>query len=145
MSKLHYKDDYSTIDFDHLVPCVIHTTKGMAHHSDHYQQVHEKLLEVLNAQQNFYNRLHILLDNREAGPISSRDINYYRTNVIPLLRSRGVQHVALIPPQKTISNIILRELFKDIDDQNLTIKEFENRKEARRWLKTVSETVNFYG
>ncbi len=145
MGKLHYKDDYSTIDLDHIVPCIIHTSKGMAHHSEHYKQVHEKLLEVLNEQQTSYNRLHILVDNREAGPISSTDIDYYRTSVIPLLRSCGVQHVAFVLPQKMMSNIILRELFKNIEDQNLTVKEFENRKEARRWLKAVSSSVNFYG
>jgi len=138
MAKHYYRDDYSTIDFDHMVPCIIHKAKGMAHHSEHYQFVQERLAELLTSQLDLYNRLHMLIDSSEAGPISSRDIGYYRTTMLPLIHSKGVRYVAFIPPQKKIAGIILNELFKNNEYPNLIVKEFDTTKLARKWLKDIS-------
>jgi hypothetical protein len=137
MNKWLYNDGYSKIGFDEVVPCVVQVLTGTARNNEHYQQATGLSLEVLKEKSVEFNKLHVLLDGSQAGPITSSDIDYFRNSILPDMYSRGVRYVAFVPPEKKISGIILAEMFRNITFKNLTIKQFTDFSSARKWLKKL--------
>ena len=131
--KTFYEDQYASLTVVESVPCVKIKLSGFPHHSDHYQFVQCKLLEIIWNQINNFCRLHLLTDSTEAGLVLDEDITYYKTNIIPKLEEAGIRYHAIVLPSNFVARWIRNQTA--LSNRKLKVEYFEKLLDARRWLK----------
>lgn len=144
MEKVYYKDDYSTLAINEMMPCLFQKFKGTAHSSDHYKKVQDISIALVSEKLQHYKKLNMLIDSSEASSITEEDIEYYRNQVIPVLYNKGIRFIAYIPPSRRISRMIFSEVFSDLSLEKLVIQQFESAIEAKRWLRSLIKKNLYY-
>jgi stage II sporulation SpoAA-like protein len=133
---LFYQDEYATIELDESVPCVKMKLEGMPRHSEHYQQVQLKRLELMKDAMKRHRLLHMLTDSRTAGPVLEEDVQYFREKVMFEMEKAGVRYLAIVMP----SNVFTRMTIQDMTSNTnvMTVRYFDSIREAREWLRSKS-------
>src|SRR6476620_3326589 len=86
-----YQDEYATIDLDASIPCVRLIANGIPRYSEHYNFVQAKRLELIYREVKNFDRLHMLTDSRNAGPVLNEDVLHFRTDVMPAMEKAGIR------------------------------------------------------
>jgi hypothetical protein len=131
--KKFYEDQYASVSFVESVPCVKLTLSGVPHSSDHFQFVHNKVVEFINLEVDNYCKLHLLTDSTHSGVVLQEDIIFYQTNIIPALEKAGIRYHAIVLPQSILGKLILREV--SLSSKKLKVEFFNNVSGACKWLK----------
>lgn len=133
---LFYQDEYATLELDESVPCVRMKLNGMPRHSDHYQLIQRKRLELMREGMKRHKLLHMLTDSRTAGPVIEEDVQYFRDAILPEMEHAGVRYLAIVMP----SNVFTRMTIQDMTGNTglITVKYFDLIREAREWLRSKS-------
>jgi hypothetical protein len=136
MVKSFYHDHYATIELDDSIPCVKLTLTGIPSHSEHYQHVQQKRLELMHREVKNYPKLHMLTDSRTAGPVLDEDVDYFRNNVLPEMEKGGIRFLAIVMPKNKFTQLTI----KDMTDKTrvLSVRYFESVREARHWLRKMT-------
>jgi hypothetical protein len=136
MTKPFFKDDYATIALDDAVPCIQLTLTGMPRHSEHYQLVQQKRLELMKEEIKNYPKLHMLTDSRTAGPVLEEDVDYFKNYVLPEMERDGVRYLAIVMPSNKFTQLTIRDMTQD--SRVMTVKYFDALTDARKWLKKMT-------
>jgi hypothetical protein len=131
-----FKDAYASIELDDSIPCIRLTMDGVPRHSDHYRQVQEMRLNLLRQEIKNYPKLHLLTDSRTAGPVLDEDVAHFRLHVLPEIERVGVRYLAIVMPVSKFTQLTIREMTQHT--RILTIKYFESMREARLWLRKMT-------
>jgi len=131
-----YKDEYATLELDDSIPCVKLVLDGIPRHSEHYQFVQEKRLELIRQEIRNYPKLHMLTDSRTAGPVLDDDINYFRMRVMPEMERLGIRYLAVVMPPSKFTRLAIKEMEEGAEV--IKIRNFENIREARSWLRKMT-------
>jgi len=134
--KLHYLDEYATIELDESIPCIKLKLEGMPRSSDHYKLVQRKRMELMHQETRRHKLLHMLTDSRKAGPVLDEDVVYFRSEVLPEMEQAGVRFLAIVRPTSVFTRMTVQEMTQNA--RLLTVREFDSVREAREWLKSKS-------
>jgi hypothetical protein len=134
--KLHYMDEYATIELDESIPCIKLKLEGIPKSSAHYRLVQRKRVELLQQEAKRHKLLHMLTDSRKAGPVLNEDVEYFRTSVLPDMEQAGVRFLAIVRPKSIFTRMTVQEMTEDAS--LITVRIFESVREAREWLKSKS-------
>lgn len=136
MIKPFYKDDYATLALDDTIPCIQLTLNGIPRHSEHYQLVQRKRLELMNEEIKNYPKLHMLTDSRTAGPVLEEDVAYFKNFVLPEMERGGVRFLAIVMPSNKFTQLTIRDMTQD--SRVMMVKYFDSLTDARKWLKKMT-------
>jgi hypothetical protein len=131
-----YKDEYAILELDDSIPCIKLTLSGIPRHSEHYQHVQQKRLELLRREIRNYPKLHMLTDSRTAGPVLDDDIQYFKKNVLPEMEHIGVRYLAVVMPSNKFTRLSVFEMEEGAEV--LKVRNFESMREARSWLRKMT-------
>lgn len=136
MAKVFYQDEYAAIELDDSIPCVKLTLNGVPRHSEHYELVQKKRLELMHQEIRNYPKLHMLTDSRTAGPVLEEDVAHFKNQVLPEMEKAGIRYLAIVMPKSKFTQLTIR----DMTDQPpvMNIRLFESMREARHWLKKMT-------
>jgi hypothetical protein len=134
--KLHYLDEYATIELDESIPCIKLKLEGIPRSSDHYKLVQRKRMELMHQEAKRHKLLHMLTDSRKAGPVLDEDVDYFRTEVLPDMERAGVRFLAIVRPASVFTRMTVDEMTQNAG--LLTVRVFDSVREAREWLKSKS-------
>ncbi|HEX6224381.1 MAG TPA: hypothetical protein VFZ52_08225 [Chryseolinea sp.] len=136
MVKPFFKDEYATLELDDSIPCVKLTLAGIPRYSEHYQFVQQKRLELIQQEIGNYPKLHMLTDSRMAGPVLDEDINYFKTHVMPEMEKIGIRYLAVVMPSSKFTRLSIKEMEEGA--AVMKVRNFESIREARSWLKKMT-------
>jgi hypothetical protein len=136
MVQKFYEDEYAIIELDDTIPCVRLTLKGLPRHSEHYQLVQSKRLELMLREIKNYPKLHMLTDSRIAGPVLDEDVAHFRTNVLPSMEKAGIRFLAIVMPKNKFTQLTIKEMTEK--PKVMTIRYFVSMREARHWLRKMT-------
>lgn len=128
-----YEDQYAMVSFVESIPCIKVKISGVPHSSEHYQFVHSKLLEFINAERENYCRLHLLTDSTKAGIVLDEDISYYHMNVIPALEKAGIRYHAIVLPESSFARLFINR--DSMPTRRLKVEYFNTISGACKWLR----------
>ena len=131
--KKFYEDQYAMVSFVESIPCIKVKISGVPHSSEHYQFVHSKLLEFINAERDNYCRLHLLTDSTKAGIVLDEDMTYYRMNVIPAIEKAGIRYHAIVLPESSFARLFINE--NTLSTKKLQVEYFNTISGACKWLR----------
>ena len=131
--KKFYEDQYAMVSFVESIPCIKVKISGVPHSSEHYQFVHSKLLEFINAERDNYCRLHLLTDSTKAGIVLDEDMTYYRMNVIPAIEKAGIRYHAIVLPESLFARLFINE--NTLSTKKLQVEYFNTISGACKWLR----------
>lgn len=137
MIKPFFKDEYATIELDDSIPCVKLTLNGVPRHSEHYNLVQSKRIELVNREIGNYHKLHLLTDSRTAGPVLDEDVEHFKTHVLPAMENAGVRYLAIVMPSSKFTQLTIKEMTQHA--RVMTIRYFESMREARLWLRKIGD------
>lgn len=129
-----FKDEYATVELDESVPCIKLTLTGLPKHSEHYQSVQSKRLELMRREINNYPLLHMFTDSRLASPVLDEDVNYFKCVVLPQMEKAGIRYLAIVMPLSKFTWLTINEMTEAA--QSIEVKYFEQPEEATSWLRT---------
>jgi hypothetical protein len=135
-ANIYYEDEYAVVSFMDSIPCVKLKLTGIPICSDHFQLVYEKFLEKVNIERKNYFRLHMMTDCSKAGVISTEDVEFYRSTVLPEIVKAGVKYHAVVMPESLIGKLFMKEIVdcsKTI--RSLKIEFFKSAFSAYTWLR----------
>jgi hypothetical protein len=136
MVKPYYQDGYATIELDDSIPCIKLTLTGIPRHSEHYQLVQTKRMELMNREVKNYPKLHMLTDSRAAGPVLDEDVEYFKTSVLPEIERAGVRFLAIVMPKSKFTQLTIKDMTEKT--RVISIRYFESVREARHWLRKMT-------
>lgn len=136
MVKPFYKDDYATIELDDSIPCIRLTLEGIPRHSEHYQLIQTKRLELMHREIRNYPKLHMLTDSRTAGPVLDDDVNHFKTKVLPEMEKAGIRFLAIVMPSNKFTQLTIRDMTEDA--RQVKVRFFDSMREARYWLRKMT-------
>jgi len=139
MVKQYFKDDYATLELDDEIPCVRLTLRGVPRFSEHYQQIQLKRLELMHNELKNFEALHMLTDSRDAGPVLTDDVNFFKEQILPEMERAGIRYLAIIMPSGKFTRLTVKEMIADADTMQVEI--FKQMRDARVWLKSKSVVV----
>ncbi len=131
--KKFYEDQYAMVSFVESIPCIKVKISGVPHSSEHYQFVHSKLLEFINAERDNYCRLHLLTDSTKAGIVLDEDISYYQTNVVPAIERAGIRYHAIVLPENSFARLFINPI--TMSTKKLKVEYFNTISGACKWLR----------
>lgn len=131
-----FKDEYATIELDDSIPCVRLTLDGVPRHSDHYRQIQSKRLDLMHREIRNYPKLHMLTDSRTAGPVLDEDVAHFRLHVLTEMERAGIRCLAIVMPVSKFTQLTIREMTENT--RTLQVKYFESMREARLWLRKMT-------
>ena len=131
-----YKDEYATIELDDSIPCIRLTLNGMPRYSEHYHFVQSQRMELMYQEIKNYPKLHMLTDSRNAGPVLDEDVEHFKTIILPEMEKAGIRHLAIVMPSGKFTQYTIREMTEKT--RVLTVRYFESMREARLWLRKMS-------
>jgi hypothetical protein len=134
--RLHFMDEYATIELDETIPCIKLKLEGVPRSSDHYRLVQHKRMELMRQEAKRHKLLHMLTDSRKAGPVLDEDVEYFRTHVLPEMEQTGVRYLAIVRPKSLFTRMTVQEMTQNAG--LLTVRGFDSVREAREWLKSKS-------
>ena len=137
--KLHYLDEYATIELDESIPCIKLKLEGMPRSSDHYKLVQRKRMELMHQETKRHKLLHMLTDSRKAGPVLNADVEYFRSEVLPEMEKAGVRFLAIVRPTSVFTRMTVDEMTQNA--RLLSVRVFDSVREAREWLKSKSPAL----
>jgi hypothetical protein len=132
--KKFYQDQYASVTFVESVPCIKVKLNGVPQSSEHYQFVHNKLMDFISAGKKNYFRLHLLTDNSKAGLVLDEDINFYKMNVIPAIEEAGIRYHAIVLPENSFLRVILNQI--SLSTKKVKVEYFNSLTSASRWLRS---------
>lgn len=130
---IFYKDDYATIELDDSVPCVRLTLNGIPRHSEHYQLIQQKRLELMKLEIKNYPRLHMLTDSRNAGPVLDEDVAHFKNQVLPEMEKAGIRRLAIVMPANKFTRLTIKEMTET--SAVIAIRYCDSIREAKHWLR----------
>jgi hypothetical protein len=136
MVRPFYKDDYATIELDDSIPCIRLTLDGVPRYSEHYHLIQAKRMELMRQEVKNYPKLHMLTDSRTAGPVLDEDVDYFKNSVLPEIEKAGIRFLAIVMPSSKFTQLTIREMTQQT--RVLTVKYFESMREARLWLRKMT-------
>lgn len=131
--KKFYEDQYALVSFVESIPCIKVKLSGVPHSSEHYQYVHTKLLELIEAERDNYCRLHLLTDSSKAGIVLDEDMDYYRTSVIPAIEKAGIRYHAVVLPEGLLARMAIND--SPLSTRKLKVEFFNTVSGACKWLR----------
>jgi hypothetical protein len=131
--KKFYHDNYANVSLVDAVPCIKVKISGVAQSSDHYQQVHEQIIESVQSGKRDYFRLHLMTDNSKAGLMLEEDMEYYKNIVVPALEKSGIRYHAVVLPENHFLRIIHNQIFTST--HRLKVEFFNTLVGASKWLR----------
>lgn len=134
--RLHYMDEYATIELDESIPCIKLKLEGIPKSSEHYQLVQRKRLELMHQETKRHKLLHMLTDSRKAGPVLDEDVEHFRSFVLPEMEQAGVRYLAIVRPKSIFTRMTITEMTQNA--RLVTVRMFDSVREAREWLKSKS-------
>jgi hypothetical protein len=134
--KAFYQDEYATVDLDESIPCVRLIANGVPRYSEHYRYVQAKRLELIYREIKNFDRLHMLTDSRNAGPVLNEDVQHFRTSVMPAMRKAGIRFLAIVMPSNKFTRLTIKEMTEGTEI--ITVRCFELMRDARAWLRSKS-------
>jgi hypothetical protein len=108
--KKFYEDEYALVSFVESIPCIKVRLQGTPHSSEHYQHVHNKVVEFVFSEIENYCRLHLLTDCSKAGLVLEEDLEYYREQVIPAIERAGVRYHAVVLPESLFARLFIHQI-----------------------------------
>lgn len=136
MVKPFYKDDYATIELDDSIPCIRLTLNGIPRHSDHYNHIQAKRLELMNREIRNFPKLHMLTDSRTAGPVLDEDVYHFKMFILPAMERAGVRCLAIVLPTNRFTQLTIKEMTEST--RVMKVRYFESMREARHWLRRMT-------
>jgi len=136
MIRPFFKDDYATVELDDSIPCIQITLRGIPKHSEHYQLIQHKRLELMRLEIRNYPKLHMLTDSRTAGPVLEEDVQLFKSTVMPEMEKAGIRYLAIVMPTNKFTQLTIRDMTQD--SKSMTVRYFDSIQEARRWLKKMT-------
>jgi hypothetical protein len=134
--RLHFMDEYATIELDESIPCIKLKLEGVPRSSDHYRLIQDKRMELMRQEAKRHKLLHMLTDSRKAGPVLDEDVEYFRSHVLPEMDRAGVRYLAIVRPKSVFTRMTVQEMTQNAGQ--LTVRGFDSVREAREWLKSKS-------
>jgi len=131
-----FEDGYARVEFDPSIPCVKLTLDGVPRHSEHYQFVQRKRLELLNRESKKFGRVNLLTDSSTAGPVLDEDVMFFKQQVLPEMEKAGVRFLAIVMPESKFTQLTIREMTER--SRSITVRYFDSMREARTWLRDNS-------
>lgn len=124
-----YESPELRIDWDEQNQCVIMEWKGFVTGKTFRDSV-DKGLELL-----IEKRSHKwLADLSKMGVISQEDQKWADEDWFPRAVKAGIRYMAMIRPQKIISQMSVRNVISQVGDLKIETEYFENAKDAKAWL-----------
>jgi hypothetical protein len=136
MTKVYFKDDYATIEFDDSIPCIKLTLNGIPKSSEHYAEVQTRRLELMQQEVKNYPKVHMLTDSRTAGPVLEEDVSFFRDCVMPAMEKAGVKCLAIVMPKNKFTQLTIRDMTQNA--RAVTVRYFDSMREARNWLRKMT-------
>lgn len=131
--KKFFEDEYATLSFVESIPCVKLKITGVPHSSEHFQLVHEKVVEFIQSELENYCRLHLLTDNTKAGIVLEEDIQFYKDVIIPEIEKAGVRFHAIVLPESAFVRMVSSQT--QLSTKKLKVEYFNTVSGASKWLK----------
>lgn len=136
MVKPFFKDDYATVELDDSIPCIRLTLNGIPRHSEHYNLVQSKRLELMQQEVRNYPKLHMLTDSRTAGPVIEDDVLYFKSVVMPEMERAGIRYLAIVMPTNKFTQLTIRDMTQEVN--SMRVRYFDSMREARHWLRKMT-------
>ncbi len=134
--KPYYKDEYATLELDDSIPCIKLKLEGTPRYSEHYQFVQQKRLELIRQEIGNYPKLHMLTDSSAAGPVLDEDVQYFNSQIMPVMEKLGIRYLAVVMPNSKFTRLVIREMTQAV--RTMKIRHFESMREARSWLRKMT-------
>jgi hypothetical protein len=131
--KKFYEDQYAMVSFVESIPCIKVKFSGVPHSSEHYQFVHLKVLEFIQAETENYCRLHLLTDSTKAGLVLEEDLTYYKMTIIPAMEKAGIRYHAIVLPESLFGRIFIHQA--SLSTKKLKVEYFNTISGACKWLR----------
>jgi hypothetical protein len=93
-------------------------------------------MELMRQEVKNYPKLHMLTDSRTAGVILDEDVEYFKCSILPEIEKSGIRYLAIVMPSSKFTQLTIREMTQQT--RVLTIKYFESMREARLWLRKMT-------
>lgn len=117
------------IEYDPTSKCVIQTWRGFSG-SKNFRASLEKTIEVFKE----HDVTGIISNTQAAQVVSEGDAKWVTTHVNPILIEHGLQRIAFVLPKNSFAQWSVGNFFKNIIDQRLDAKYFDDISKAKTWI-----------
>jgi hypothetical protein len=131
--KNFYQDEYAVISFVESVPCIKIKITGVPHSSEHFQLVQRKIVEAVALEKDNYCRLHMLTDQSHAGIVLNEDMDFYKTEILPLIERAGIRYHAIVLPESNLVRNFINAI--SLSTKKLQVEYFNTTSGASKWLR----------
>lgn len=128
---LFYESPELRIDWDESGKCVVMEWKGFVT-GNSFRDAVDKGLELLIEKRGDK----WLADLSKMGVISQEDQKWADEDWFPRAVKAGIRYMAMIRPQKIISQMSVRNVINQIGDLKIETEYFEKPEDAKAWLRT---------
>jgi hypothetical protein len=115
------------------------TLIGIPKHSEHYQEIQRKRLELMWREIGKYPGLHMLTDSRLAGPVLDEDVLFFKSEVLPKMRDAGVRCLAIVMPSNKFTQLTIKEMTQQAD--RIEVRYFDSISDATEWLQNYKDAI----
>lgn len=126
-----YTDDVCSISFDPGIPCIELTWHGYAT-SKQFRQIAEQQLAAMQAKQ----VSKVLDDHQHMLIVCAEDQQWVMADWLPRALAAGYQALAIIPSDDYFNKVATQNVVSQIQRDVLEIRHFQDREDAKAWLKT---------
>lgn len=126
----YYESDALTIEWDASINAVVMDWHQFAKGDDYREGLNEglELVEEKSAE-------NWLADLRDLGTLTDDDQQWTHEEWHPRAFETPLTNLAIVQPESVVANMSVEDLVQEVDD-NLTSHVFDDRSEARSWLRS---------
>jgi hypothetical protein len=132
----YFDTDYLTVQYDESLDAVVMNWHDFAEGEDFRNGLNTGLEFVKKKR-----AINWLADLREMGAVASDDQEWSNTDWFPRAMDAGLSNMAIIKPESVIANMSVENIMQEVEDGELTTHYFDNRAEAKKWLKNQRQTA----
>lgn len=123
-------EDYLTVRYDESLDAVVMEWHDFAQGADFRDGLNAglELVEKKGATNWF-------ADLREMGTVTDDDQEWSNNDWFPRALETTLTHMAIVQPESVVANMSVENIMQEVADGALTTHYFDNRQEAKRWLR----------
>lgn len=133
----HYEKDHLTVRYDEGLDAVVMEWNEFAQGED-FRDGLDAGLELVQEKE----ATNWLADLREMGTVTDEDQEWSNNNWFPRALETTLAHMAIVQPESVVANMSVENIMKEVAGGELTSHYFDNRSEAKQWLREQTATLS---
>ncbi|WP_436936284.1 STAS/SEC14 domain-containing protein [Halovenus marina] len=132
----YYNEDHLKVRYEEDLDAVMMKWKSFAQ-GDEFRDGLDTGLELVQNKK----AKNWLADLREMGTINEDDQEWSNTDWFPRALETSLTNMAIVQPESVVANMSVENIMEEVGDGDLTTHYFDNRSEAKQWLRDQRATL----